>query len=371
MECSCIILICIVVFLLLYCLISFIYNNIKHNNNQTLNVQSSIKSNYFDSLDKNTQFRNIAITDSLNGLLNLLERQDVPSSLDKMYTNNAGSAGGGRILLALDYTRGNTEPTLWEALNKGVKYLLTSKIISPMLSHFREINNIQIFQKDTSFNEYFRDSGLTSETSNQTGHMLCALETGIRQGYFSKNSIYKYIFELGLKVANNALNLIGVEPTVEDWSRAGIIGHEMVGDADGFLGQMKVYGRLVDNGDKYKIRSCWDKAVDAVLKKDHLTAWILIRKIAKVTEIPETLEDIAKNKANPTPRFAEPGANRRGNSLQDLGLSVYGFALGIRSSTTGYKTANDAKEDLKAFLSKDGKYAKVITKAASDSKKYV
>ena len=323
------------------------------------------KTKYFASLDKDINFRNLAKKDSLAGLLSLIIRNDVPKSVDKSYKDSADSQGSGRLLLALDYTRGTDTPSWWDAIKKGPQNVVTTQIITPMLTHFREIDGVEILRHDIGYAAPFRDSLLTSQTSNQTGHMLCALESGMRYGYYSKHWFQKIFYEAGLKTAGLLLGLDGVQPTIEDWSRAGIIGHEMVGSKDGFVGQMKAYGKLVSNGDPYKIRDSWDNAVKSVLNGDHKSAWANIRTITQVAEIPENIKQVEENKKNPAPRFAQFGEDRSGNSLQDMGLSVYGFAIGLKASTDGYPTNGDVYNDVYNLLSKDGKYAKYITLVAN------
>ena len=145
-----------------------------------------------------------------------------------------------------------------------------------------------------------------------------------------------------------------------------MIGHELVGDEDGsgFVGQMNAYGRLVAGGDPCGVRAAWDEAVAAVLADDHLRAWRAVRRIARAGQIPETAEKVARNLADPAPRLATPGAARGGNSLQDLALSVYGFALGQRAAAVGYPTAAAARDDLAAHLAADGAQAASIERAA-------
>lgn len=43
----------------------------------------------------------------------------------------------------------------------------------------------------------------------------------------------RWAYERALVVAGRVFGLAGVQPTIADWSRAGVIGHELVGDEDG------------------------------------------------------------------------------------------------------------------------------------------
>lgn len=321
---------------------------------------------YFSALDRDPAFQTLAKKDALAALLDLVGRADVPPAVDAAYAKKAGSAGGGRILMALDYTRGMDDTPPWSvAIKGGLKHAITTEVLTPMLTHFRGIDGVSIFQGDAGFVRPFRDSPLTSDTSDQTGHMLCALETGVRLGTYEKHPIERKIYELGLRVANAVMGLKGVKPTIADWSRAGIIGHEMIGDEDGsgFIGQMNAYARLVANGDPDHVRDHWDRAVAAVQAGDHLTAWQNIRAIARAADIPETRAEQAAARANPHPRFAAPGDQRIGNSLEDLGLSVYGFALGHKTAAVGYATPAAARADLEAFLAAGGSEAPAIVAA--------
>lgn len=170
----------------------------------------------------------------------------------------------------------------------------------------------------------------------------------------------------GLRIASKLFGLRGVEPTIADWSRAGIIGHELIGDEDGsgFLGQMNTYGRLVAGGDPAGVRAGWDRAVAAVLEGDHLTAWRAVRAIARAGQIPETRAEMEANRLDPRPRFASPGAARVGNTLADLALSVCGFALGKRAASAGFPSPAAAREGFEAFLAAAGRDAGAITQAA-------
>lgn len=329
------------------------------------------KAEYFSLLDEDPAFQKLARQDSLAALLDLLGRKDVPASIDQAYAKKAGTPGGGRVLLALDYTRGmNGTPPWREALKSGLKSTLTTEVLTPMLSHFRgALDGKPMFTGDVSFGTPFRDSGLTSAETDQVGHVLCAVETGARAAHYDQHPIEKDVYELGLRVAGSMFSL-GVQPSIAEWSRAGIIGHEMIGDEDGsgFAGQMRTYSKLVANGDPDGVRAAWDTAVKSVLAGDHEAAWTAIRKIAKAAEIPETPEEVAANLANPNPRFAKPHEPRQGNSVEDLALSVYGYALGYRSASTGYKTPADARADFAAFLSAGGSQAAAIAQAARDTR---
>lgn len=334
-----------------------------------LDTRRLSRGEYFRFLDRVPGFRRLGRTEALPGLLALVARPDVPAALDRGYADEAGSPGGGRVLLALDYTRGmDTEPTWAEAWKDGPKRVVSAKLLTPMLTHFRAAGGEMLFVGDVGFAAPFRDSQLTSPRTNQVGHLLCAVDTGIRHG--KKRGVARWAYERALVVAGRVFGLAGVQPTIADWSRAGVIGHELVGDEDGsgFVGQMNAYGRLVANGDPHGVRAAWDTAVAAVLNDDHLAAWRAIRRIARAGQVPETADEVARNLADPAPRFARPGAARGGNSLQDLALSVYGFALGQRAVTTGYSTPAAARDDLAAHLAADGAQAAAIVRAAAQSR---
>jgi hypothetical protein len=228
------------------------------------------------------------------------------------------------------------------------------------------VGGVSLFRGDVGYGRPFKDSGLTSPTTNQVGHMLCALESGVRAGRYAHRPIRRWVYERTLRIASRVMGLSkDVQPTIADWSRAGIIGHEMIGDEDGsgFLGQMNAYGRLVAGGDPDHVREAWDRGVAAVLAHDHVAAWTAIRQLARAAEVPETPAEVAANLANPHPRFAKAGVARPGNSLADLGLSMYGFALGQRSQADGYPTPAAARADLTAFLTAGGVEAGAIERA--------
>lgn len=329
------------------------------------------KAQYFEFLDEVPGFRRQASEDALTAFLDLLVRTDVPPRLDRTYTRKARSPGAGRVLLALDYTRGSAnEPSWGEALRAGPKKVLGGKILTPSLTHFRRIDGVPIFRGDGGFTPPFKDAHLTNPNTNQVGHLLCAVETGVRTGRYQRRPVRRWAYERGLRVANRVFRLKGVEPTIADWSVAGIVGHEMLGDEDGsgFIGQMNAFGRLVADGDPQGIRDAWDRAVAATLSGDHLSAWRATRQIAEAAQIPETLADVEANRLDPAPRFASPGSDRVGNTLADLALSVYGYALGLRAATDGYSTPEAARADFEAFLAAAGESATEVERAAEASR---
>jgi hypothetical protein len=271
------------------------------------------------------------------------------------------------MLLALDYTRGTGSNETWgQALKQGAMHVLASKILTPMLTHFRTVDGASLFPGDATMTPAFRDSPLWGNSTNQVGHMLCALETGTRMGRFAKHGVERAVFELGLKAADKVAGFKNVEGTVADWSRAGIIGHEMVGDNDGsgFLGQMKAYDRLVANGDPDHIRQHWDDAVAAVIRGDHATAFVNIDAISKAIEAPTTRAEVDANLKNDHPRYATPHLEREGNSREDIALSIYGFAIGYAGMTKGFATAGDASAAFEAQFTANGKNAVAIDRAA-------
>ncbi|MEZ6188703.1 MAG: hypothetical protein R3F62_27335 [Planctomycetota bacterium] len=330
------------------------------------------KRDYFAFLDEVPGFRRHAAEDAFTAFLELLVRDDVPTKLDRRYARKAGSVGAGRVLLALDYTRGSADEPSWgEALKAGPKKVLGGKILTPSLTHFRRIEGVPIFRGDGGFTAPFQDAHLTSESTNQVGHLLCAVETGVRAGRYQGRRMRRWAYERGLRVANRLLKLEGVEGSIADWSRAGIVGHEMIGDEDGsgFVGQMRAYGKLVGDGDPEGIRDAWDRGVAAVLAGDHLEAWRAARAIAAAGQIPETRADMEANRLDPAPRFARPGTARVGNTLADLALSIYGYALGLRAATDGYATPEAARADFEAFLAAAGSEAAEVEQAAEASRR--
>jgi hypothetical protein len=322
---------------------------------------------YFAALDHDPALRSKANGDAVGALLDVLSRPDVPAVLEHDYAQKAGSVGGGRVLLALDYTRGiPSEETTTEALKKGPLHFLAAKILSPMLSHFRSVDGASLFPGDATMTPAFRDSPLWGPQTNQVGHLLCAVETGTRMGRFAKHGVERAVFELGLKAADQAAGFKNIDGTVADWSRAGIIGHEMMGDNDGsgFIGQMKAYDRLVANGDPDHVRQHWDDAVAAVLKGDHAAAFTHIDAIARAIEAPTTPAEVAANLANDTPRFAPAHVAREGNSREDIALSIYGFAMGYGAMTKGFATPTDVRDAFERRLSAQGADAAAIDAAA-------
>jgi hypothetical protein len=329
------------------------------------------RAEYFERLDRDPLLREKARADALGALLDLVVRADVPPPLELACAEQAGSPGGGRILLILDYTRGTQIIEPWgEALGQGPVHVIAAKVVTPMLTHFRYVGGESLFPGDAGFTRSFRDSPLWGPATNQVGHLLCAVEAGVRLGRFSRHPLERRAFELGLAAANRLAGLEGVEASVADWSRAGIIGHEMMGDEDGsgFLGQMRAYGKLIGEGDQAHVRAHWDAAVDAALRGDHPAAWRSVRAIAAAAEIPETIEEVRAARENPAPRFARAGSSREGNSVEDLALSVYGFAFGYRSMTRGYANAEEARAELSSCFAAGGSQAEAINRAADETR---
>ncbi len=322
---------------------------------------------YFAALDHDPTLRAKAKGDAIGALLDVLSRPDVPAVLDHEYAAKAGSVGGGRMLMALDYTRGvPSEETAAEALKHGAMHFVAAKIISPMLTHFRSVDGASLFPGDATMTPAFRDSPLWGAQTNQVGHMLCALETGTRMGRYAKHGVERAAFELGLKVADKVAGFQNIEGTVADWSRAGILGHEMVGDNDGsgFLGQMKAYDRLVGNGDPDHVRQHWDLAVAAVIRGDHAEAFVHIDALARAIEAPTTTAEVEANLKNDHPRFAPAHVAREGNSREDIALSLYGFAMGYAGMTRGFASPVEARAAFEAQFTANGASAGQIDRAA-------
>jgi hypothetical protein len=322
---------------------------------------------FFSALDHDPALRAKAKGDAIGALLDVLSRPDVPAVLEHEYTAKAGSVGGGRILLALDYTRGiPSDETAGDALKKGVMHFLSAKILTPMLTHFRAIDGASLFPGDATMPPAFRDSPLWGPQTNQVGHLLCAVEAGTRMGRFAKHGIERTAFELGLKAADAVAGFHNIEGNVADWSRAGIIGHEMIGDNDGsgFLGQMKAYDALVANGDPDHIRQHWDQAVAAVIRGDQAEAFVHIDAISKAIEAPTTAAEVAANLKNDHPRFAPAHQPREGNSREDIALSIYGFATGYSGMTKGFASAGEVRAAFEARFTAGGSSAAGIDRAA-------
>lgn len=326
------------------------------------------RDSYFAALDQDPALRAKANGDAMGAMLDLLTRPDVPAALDRDYTAAAGSPGAGRLLMLLDYTRGiSSDETVWEAAKQGPKHLVSEKIIAPMLGHFREVDGKSLFPGDATMTPAFRDSVLWGQSTNQVGHMLCAVETGVRAGRLASRPAERTLFGWALASTNKAAGFKNIKGTANDWSRAGIIGHEMRSDDDGagFLGQMRAYDALVANGDPDGIRQHWDEAVAAVLRDDHQGAWKHIRAIGEAIEVPASPEELQARRADEQPRFATPHSSRGGNSLQDVGLSVYGFATGYLSATRGFPTAEAARAHFEKLYSAQGAAVDAIEAAAA------
>ena len=322
---------------------------------------------YFAALDHDPALRTKAKSDAVGALLDVLSRPDVPAVLEHDYAAKAGSPGGGRLLMVLDYTRGiPSEETAGEALKKGAMHFLAAKIITPLLTHFRSVDGGSLFPGDATMTPAFRDSPLWGPQTNQVGHLLCAVEAGTRMGRFAKHGVERAVFELGLKAADKVAGFSNIEGTVADWSRAGIIGHEMVGDDDGsgFLGQMKAYDKLVANGDPDHIRQHWDQAVAAVIRGDHAEAFVHIDAISKAIEAPTTPDDVAANLKNDHPRFATAHHTREGTSREDIALSIYGFATGYSGMTKGFASPQAVRSYFEAQFTAGGSNAAAIDRAA-------
>ncbi len=212
----------------------------------------------------------------------------------------------------------------------------------------------------------FRDSPLWGPQTNQVGHLLCAVEAGTRLGRFAKHGVERAVFELGLKAADKLAGFHNLDGTVADWSRAGIIGHEMIGDGDGsgFIGQMKAYDRLVAHGDPDHIRAHWDEAVAAVLRGDNDAAFVHIDAICSAIEAPTTPEEVAANLKNDHPRFAAAHQAREGNSREDIALSIYGFATGYAGMTKGFSSPEAVRAAFEARFSAGGSSAASIDRGA-------
>jgi hypothetical protein len=325
------------------------------------------KDRYFDRLDRDPIFRAEARSGAIDALTGLLTRADVPAALDRAYAREAGSAGGGRVLFALDYTRGfaGNEGFL-AALRKGPKHFLVDKVFGPLLAHFRTVDGASLFPGDAGMAPAFRDSQLWGPRTNQVGHLLCAVDLGARIARLEKHPLERRALELAMRAADRIAGLDAVEPTLRDWARMALIGHEMLGDDDqgGFIGQMKAYGRLVAGGDPQRVREHFDRALDAILAGDDAAAWDHIRAIARAAEIPSTADEVRANEANDRPRFATPHRARDGNSEEDLALSLYGFATGIMAMSGAFPTPEAARAHFEDFYTARGARAAAIGRAA-------
>ncbi|MBT9544921.1 MAG: hypothetical protein IV090_05980 [Candidatus Sericytochromatia bacterium] len=322
------------------------------------------KEAYFAHLDKDPAFRAKAQSDAVGAMLDFLSRSDVPLAVEKAYTKEAGSPGGGRLLLLLDYTRGvPSNESKWQALKQGPMHYLSSKVLTPRLTHFREVEGGSLFPGDVTMTQAFQDSPLWGPKTNQVGHMLCALETGVRMGKLAQSDLQRKAFDLGIKAANQLAGFEHIQDNAMDFSRAGIIGHEMLGDG-GFLGQMKAYDQLVANGDPDQIRSHWDQAVHAAQAGQHDKAFEHIVAISQAIEAPSSPAEVAQNLAKDKPRFASPHQPRDGNSHQDIALSVYGFALGYQAMTQGLPSPQAAKTAFESLFSEKGAQAAAINEAS-------
>lgn len=329
------------------------------------------ESEYFALLDKDPVLRAQAKGDATGAMLDFLSRQDVPLAMDKAYTKEAGSVGGGRLLMLLEYTRGVANPEgTWQALKQGPKHFLASHLLTPHLSHFRYVDGESLFPGDKTMTRAFQDSHLWGAKTNQIGHFLCAVETGVRMGQLAKSDLKKSSFDLGIKAANGLLGFDVLHDDADDFSRAGIIGHEMRGDGDGggFISQMKSYQQLVANGDPQGIRQHWDQAVKAVQEGRHQAAFEHITAISQAIEAPGTPEEVKQNLANPHPRFAPAHQPREGNSHQDIALSVYGYALGYQVMQQGSSSPEAIRNLFESVLLATGSQADAINQAAQNAR---
>jgi hypothetical protein len=325
------------------------------------------QTNYFDRLDRDPVRFAKSRVDPVGALEDFVVRTDVPQGLDNDYAATAGSRGGGRLLLVLDYTRGfaGNEPFL-TALKQGLGHALVNKVIGPLLAHFRTIGaNLSLFRGDVGMTAAFRDSHLWGPDTNQIGHLLCAMDIGARLARLGRHPLEKAALDAALWVAVKVLRLDGVMANLLDWARMVLIGHEMMDDETpaGFVGQMRAYGRLVSNGDPAGIRAHFDAGVAAIRRGDDAEAWTRIRAIARAAAIPGTAAEMTAAIENPRPRFATPHASRDGNSLADLALSMYGFATGMDAMQGKFPTPEALRAHLDS-LYRGGARAAAINRAA-------
>jgi hypothetical protein len=269
------------------------------------------------------------------------------------------------VLLALDYTRGiEDHETVWDALKQGAGHVLASKVLSPRLSHFRYVDGASLFPGDGTMTPAFRDSALWGAETNQVGHLLCAVESGMRLAELQKHPVQRSLFDVALSVANRVAGFHHIEGNSTDWSRAGILGHEMRADDDGFVAQMQAYDALVGQDDPHHVRQQWDDAVQAARDGNHDDAFTHIHALSALIDAPSTPAQVEANLADPTPKYATPHKVRDGNSQQDVALSVYGFATGLVAGSTGFATPKEARDHFEALYLRTGRSASAIDEAA-------
>lgn len=319
-----------------------------------------LRNEYFTRLDEDPVLRVRAHEDSLGALMDLTTRDDVPPRIDRRYTRRSGSAGGGRLLLTIDYTRGFREKEPWSvAVSRGIAHLIAYEVFLNNVAHFKTMSYGRMFPGDETFIDAFRDSGLTGGRSCQVGHLMSAVKIGVRAGMIMRRPVGRKIADLSSGLANRIIRLDGMESDLDDEVRAIFIGHEMSADGlhvqaeRGFVSQFRDYSRLVADGDTYRIRHHFDRAVEAVIRDDHETAWIGILTIAEATGIRGVPSETGGD-----------GGIQQGNSLQDLALSVYGYATGLIAAAGGFATPEDLRNHLEDNYSVRGRNAVRISRAA-------
>lgn len=285
----------------------------------------------FQELDRDPWLRGRAGVNSIAAFIDLLGIPDLPPELLERYRRRAGSAGGGRVLLGLDYTRG-TSPESWrEAARRGAKHLLVSKLVVSRAVHSRPVGGQPAFPVDDHFPAAFRDSAVWGGPSNQVGHLLGAVEIGFAVTKLQASRAKSALVTVALKAAGKVQGWGDIEADPDDWARAILVGHELAKDngSSGVLYQTGRYNALVTGGDPRAVRSHFDSAVEAALRDDHWTAWEHIRALAAAGEMPWIAPSV----------IGTPMANPRyANSGQDLALSIYGYATGIRSARGDFGT---------------------------------
>ncbi|MBI4423465.1 MAG: hypothetical protein HY554_07055 [Elusimicrobia bacterium] len=277
---------------------------------------------YFDSLDRNASFIAVSSNDPVNGFAELLGRKDVPRALERHWRQRTGSRAAARVWMALEYSRGfGAGPLDGDGLTGFLENLLHAGV-----AHARRIEGRPIFPHDRTLGQAFQDRTLIGFESEQLPHLLVAVEAGLVVSLLERDGV-------GGALASRALGAVGggigegrIAAEPRDWARAVIIGHELV--FAGVAEQFREYDRLLGEEGADLIRWRFDSAVAAVREEEHAAAWEHIAALASAAELPSTAEESTRLQSGFNRRFGGRPIGRWGNSVQDLALSVYGFALG-------------------------------------------
>lgn len=304
----------------------------------------------FGELDVDPWLRGRVAVDSIAGLIDLFGATDAPPRVLQHYRRRAGTEGGARLLLALDYTRGARPESWLAAAKRGAQHLVSNKMITSRVVHSRIVGSDAVFPIDDRFPVAFRDSAVWGPPSNQVGHMLAAVEIGFAVAKIVDHPVKDSAVSAAIRVVDKAALRTDIEADPEGWARAILIGHELVG-GQGILPQIRRYDELTSDGDPQELRAHFDRAVAAVMREDHREAWAHIDAIAAATGVPWTRPPTA-GELEDHPRY--------GNSGQDLALSVYGYAAGLRAARGDFATPERLQEYFRDHFMDNGAQAASI-----------